>query len=263
MARRYGAYYRGRSGYERAMEHIRAAQQLSQELGGTDQDVKQYFFSLNYHQLSLVLDEYESKYGQPAREYASATFNRWKSGSVQMSGMVAERLFNLLPPRMALETKYHLIENLWNHVGPSSKKTYYIGIDANLEEVKHIVRTHLEKVVTSYTIPEPMERRFKWLAGGDSALKQNLLNHLRQQNKILLTSALTTNLPVLIDHLSADKANLTKRAAQVLAVGKHQVEVVVHKKVSGITEKAPGLPMDLNWIWWVAGLAFLLWLFNN
>ena len=37
---------------------------------------------------------------------------KWRTGRVQMSGMVAERLFNLLPPRMPLGVKYKLVEGL-------------------------------------------------------------------------------------------------------------------------------------------------------
>src|SRR5713226_2467806 len=94
-------YYRDRSyGRERALEHIAAARRLSAELGGMDQGVKAYFFCLSPTELSALLDEYERKYRRQAREYAADTIPKWRSGKVQMSGMVAERLFNLLPPRM-------------------------------------------------------------------------------------------------------------------------------------------------------------------
>ena len=60
-------------GHERALEHIREAQALSQELGGTDVDVKKYFFSLSAIQLKGILDKYEMQYGNSAREYAEKT----------------------------------------------------------------------------------------------------------------------------------------------------------------------------------------------
>ena len=53
----------------------------------------------------------------PAREYAANTIPKWRTGRVQMGGMIAERLFNLLPPRMPLAVKYKLVEGLWHHVG--------------------------------------------------------------------------------------------------------------------------------------------------
>ena len=182
---RYQSYGHRSIGHEKALEHIREAEALSEELGGTDEDVKKYFFSLSYNQLQGIFKKYELQYERSAREYAEKTLSKWKSGKVHMSGMVAERLFNLLPPIMPLEAKFQLTESLWKHVGPSSKKTYYIGLDADLDEVSQQVREHLEKVVINYEISSPMEARFKWLSQGDVGIKQQLLNHFRQQEKFL------------------------------------------------------------------------------
>ena len=121
--RRY--HYRGRhrGGRDRALQHIAEAREFSREVGGADEDVKKYFFSLPSNQLRPILDEYEKKYGRKAREYAEEVgLSGWRSGRVTMSGMVKKRLFNLLPPRMPLLAKYSLVENLWNHYGPRSKK---------------------------------------------------------------------------------------------------------------------------------------------
>jgi hypothetical protein len=100
-------------GRERAMAHIAAANRLSSELGGTDKDVKTYFFELPPEALRNVLDEYQHQYGLTKRAYAETTIAKWKSGRVQMSGEVAERLYSLLPPRMPLAVKYRLTEGLW------------------------------------------------------------------------------------------------------------------------------------------------------
>ena len=109
--------YRSRRGYssrnygaERAAQHIEEARVLSRELGGTDQDVKRYFFSLPPSTLSHVLNLYERQHGSSARQYAQATMGAWSSGRRQMSGMIASRLYNLLPPIMPLEDKYKLVD---------------------------------------------------------------------------------------------------------------------------------------------------------
>jgi hypothetical protein len=81
-----------------------------------------YFFALPETDLRIILDLYENQRGRAAREYAEKTIDRWRSRSVTMSGMVASRLFKLLPPLMPLQSKYELITNLWNRLGPSSKK---------------------------------------------------------------------------------------------------------------------------------------------
>lgn len=260
---RHRSYGRRTAGRERALEHIRDAKKLSRELGGTDKDVKQYFFSLSENQLQRVFEKYGKLYGDSARQYAETTFPKWKSGKVYMSGTVAERLFGLLPPTMPIEEKFRLVESLWKHVGPSSRKTYYIGSNVNLDDVQKCIKDHLEDVVVKYDIPASMEARFDWLAQGDVGMKQKLLNHYREQEKLLLSEALRNQLPVLMDHLNSEKGSFTTGLAQVLEVGKHEVRIEISERVNGISENRPvepSLKRDFTWVWWVIGVAFLLWL---
>ena len=58
--------YRGRNqGMERALKHIEEGREFSREIGGTDEDVKAYFFQLNPSELSQILSEYGRLYGKP------------------------------------------------------------------------------------------------------------------------------------------------------------------------------------------------------
>ena len=182
---------------------------------------------------------------------------------VEVRGYIAERLFNLLPPIMPLETKFQLVESLWKHVGPSSTRTYYIGHDADLEELSRKVKEHLQKVVIDYEIPDYMEARFDWLSHRDVGVKQRLLNYFRQQERLLLSKALRTQLPILMNHLNSEKGTLTTHVAQILKVGKHEVQIIVNERIHGISEIAPGIlgvERDYSWIWWIIGIIILLWL---
>lgn len=250
-------------GREKAIEHIRQAEALTQELGGTDVDVKNYLFSLPANQLREILKEYEVRYGSSASDYAEKTLPKWKSGSIHMSGMIAERLFNLLPPRMPLEIKFQLIENLWRHVGPSSTKNYFVGLDVSQDDLSFRIKEHLEKVVLGYQIPNTMESRFNWLSQGDVEIKQILLNHFQQQEKTLLSEALRIQFPALLNHLNSERGNFTTHAAQILNVGKHSVQITFNKDVTGISETSPAeqkTGSDYSWIWWVVGAIFVIYM---
>jgi hypothetical protein len=218
---------------ERALQHIEDARVLSEELGGTDKDVKAYFFSLRDEEMGSLLEEYATRYGDPAREYAVNTLGQWKSGRVKMSGTVAERLFNLLPPRMPIGVKYKLTENLWEHFGPKSKKRLRIGLDADLGSTVEAVQAHFEEVVLQHRIPDQLERRFNWLASGDVEVKQHLLNHLRSQERLLLSEGARLQLPVMIDHLKQDDEALTTRVSQMLKIGKHELELLIDPDAEG------------------------------
>lgn len=270
-------HYRGRyrySGRRRALQHIEEARKLSEELGGSDEDVKQYFFSLSANELRPILDEYERKSGRQARDYAEQTLPKWRSRRVNMSGMVATRLFSLLPPRMPLSIKYGLVENLWRHYGPRSKTTLRVGLDADLDSVIDAVRQHIERVVVNYTIPENLERRFDWLSGGDVYVKQQLLNHFRQTEKLVVVEAVRLQVPVMLEHSRNDKSWYTHRFAQVLQIGKHELELLIDRKASKVSvlEPSPSTRSEWSrrifhgghrWLWWIAAGGALLYLFSR
>jgi hypothetical protein len=266
---RYG--YRGSRydiGREIARQHVEEARRLSQELGGTDEDVKQYFFALPKAQLNRILNLYESRYGPQKRQYAQQTINRWRTGQRRMSGEVASRLYNLLPPLMPLEAKYRLITNLWHHVGPSSKKTLRVGLDANIEDVLGMVKQHMNEVVVRYKIPGNLERRFDWLSTGDAHVKQDLLNYLREMEKSLVVEGARAQLPVLLAHLMSEQGKQTHRLAQILQIGKHELELAVDKTMSGVVlvDRMPiggsgfhlGETGKWTWVWWVLAATLVI-----
>jgi len=268
----YGGYRSKASiGQEIAAQHKREAAELSRELGGTDSDVKRYFFSLSHSSLSDILDEYENRYGASARQYAEITIPKWQSGERTMSGMVASRLFDLLPPRMPLAEKYKLTEGLWKHYGPSSKKRLRVGLDADPNAVCDAIRSHLDDVVVSYKIPEQLEARFNWLSAGDVSVKQQLLNHLRSQERALVAEGARLQLPVLTDHLRSDADGLTTRAAQMLRIGKHEIELLIDKSATGVALEDWAPPQRVSsstsdnggcsWIFWVIGAIVLYMIF--
>jgi hypothetical protein len=270
VSRRRGRYSRD-DGYEFARAHIEAGQQLSRELGGTDEDVKKYFFGLPDTDLKIILDLYEHHHGLKARQYASSTIKKWKSGRVKMGGQTASRLYKLLPPLMPPQSKYQLIENLWKHFGPSSKKILRIGLDANIPQILDIVRQHIEEVVRRYKIPENLERRFEWLSAGDAHVKQELLNRLRNMEKSVVVEGARVQLPVMLEHLRGEQGKDTHRLVQVLIVGKHELELSLERDFSGVALIDPptrrtasyNSGSDTSWwsaVLWVLGAAVLLFL---
>lgn len=278
--RRYRArYYGSRSdiGHEIARQHIEDARRLTEELGGTDQDVKQYFFALSPRQLSTILDEYERIYGLQKRLYAQQTIGKWRAGTVQMSGEVAERLFKLLPPRMPLTEKYKLVETLWKHVGPRSKKIVRLGLDAGLDDVLDTVRRHMDDVVVHYTIPSSLEKRFDWLAAGDARVKQTLLNHFQQYEKDLVVEGARLQTPVMLEHLRGNAGANTHRLAQILKIGNHELELAVDRNASGVQLVEPFVersratascppstePTSYKWVFWVVGAIIVFYLMSH
>lgn len=245
-------------GRERAIEHIAAARRLTAELGGMDQGVKTYFFNLPPSELGSILEEYQRAYGGQAREYAAETIPKWRTGRVQMSGMVAERLFNLLPPRMPLAVKYKLVEGLWHHVAPSSKHRIRVGPDAEVAQVVALAQSKITEFVVNYKIPANLERRFDWLSAGDVSIKQMLLSHIQAVEKTIVVEAVRAQVPVMLEH-SRSTGSHTGRLAQIVHVGKHELEIVIDRDARGSkiedpsrsisSGKTPSTTSNQNWGW--------------
>jgi hypothetical protein len=237
--RRYGSSsYRSNAGLEAAKKHIAEAAALSRELGGTDEDVKSYFYALNAGELKAVFEEYGRKYGQDKREYAERALPDWKSGNRQMSGLVAGRLFSLLPRRMPVSKKFDLVESLWRFKGPSSHRKIYVGPDACSIELTTMIQEHLKEKVQSYVIDETLSKRFDWLSENDSNLCQDLRNHFLHLEKEQLAAASYDRIGIMLAQIQRSDV-LHQTLIQTFEVGKHQVKLHFSPKSSGISDKVP------------------------
>jgi hypothetical protein len=223
-----------------ALQHIEDARRLSEELGGTDTDVKAYFVGLEGSALRAVLDEYGRRYGRGKREYAEEILPLWRSGKRKMSGLVAERLFNLLPPRMPPSTKYDMVRSLWEQHSPRSHASFVIGPDCDPDRACQEIESHLLEIVTAYKIPDPLERRFRWLSSGDVSIRQQLLKHFLDEERRLIASDVRTRTRVFLGHLQ-QPACWTGRITQQYAIGKHQIDLHFEPRARGIRRGTPGI----------------------
>lgn len=219
------------SGPERARRHIEEAEAFTREMGGMDQDVKRYFFDLPPHELDGILTEYGRKFGSVPESYARETFGAWKAGKRRMSGLVAKRLFSLLPPRMPPQKKLDLADNIWRHFGPSSSHAFSVGPSASIDAIADAVARKLDATVTIYNIPENVKNRFAWLAGGDVRAEETLLNHFRLQEKKLAVHRIQMELPVLQRQI-LNHPETTGVTQSEIRIHKHTFTIRVHKQLA-------------------------------
>ena len=272
--RRYNSRYSKRDiGKERALEHIEEARKLSEELGGTDKIVKQYLFKLRGAKLNNLLRAYERNFGSNKRKYAEETLPDWRSGKRQMSGLVAERLYGLLPPLMPIKTKYSIAEGLWEHFGPSSSKLLRFGSDATADQLESMVSEHITSVVQNYSIPEHMSERFEWLSSGDVEVKQQILNYLRQTDRDSVVQQSRTKIEIMIESFFGEHADQVKSYEETLRIGKHILVLKPDRNFEGSAFETPPTPVlkiskadsksDDTACWWVIGVIILIIIIAN
>jgi hypothetical protein len=267
----YRYYYRSNRnvGLERARAHIEDAERLTRELGGTDQDVKDWFFNRKSSELKKIFKIYEDAYGTEKADYARSTYEAWKNGTRRMSGTVAERLFEILPSMMPLKDKYSLVDTLWQHVGPSRKRLVKCGGQTPIDQVIDSVSKEVRLLTTTWEIPTTLTRRFQWLSGNDSTTYQKLLSHFKSQEKQLGERTLKEQIPQLRDKYN-EMSDITSRLSYIVDVGKQSVELRVEGVGADLTVSdwySPGTSRytdnareSSTVIWWLLGTAFIFYL---
>jgi hypothetical protein len=136
----------------------------------------------------------------------------------------------------------------------------------------------MNEVVVRYTIPTSLENRFEWLSAGDSQVKQELLNHFLEHEKTFVIEGARQRVPVLLEHLRSRAGANTYRAAEVLKIGNHELEVTVDRNASGARLEEPHVappwrqplqPANANtapsyrWLYWLVGAIFVLYLLGH
>ena len=226
-ARRTGSRSRN-YGAERAKQNIQEAKDFELEVGGSVEDVKKYFFSLEGSKKEEILSLYGLKFNKAtsgnkpnAEEYARQAWEPWASGKRKMSGMVAKRLFSLLPHHMPIAAKLSMVESLWKHSSPSSRESLRMDSRSEPQTVIARVRKHFDDKL-NHQIPENFTRRFDWLAGSDSEVKQQLLNHFRKLELNVVGESLEPKVEVLVKHLQ-ENTSAHVRGSHTVSLGNHHL----------------------------------------
>jgi len=131
---------------------------------------------------------------------AELTLDDWRDGSVKMSGLVAERLFKILPSTMHLPEKYSLITLLWKHLKGTNHLNYYVGNNVSSKQLFERIENDLNPLIENHRISFEFEKRFDWLSGGDADIKQQLLNHFNKKEYGNLLLEMKKQLAIFISH---------------------------------------------------------------
>lgn len=181
MARRKG---RGRRHYSSYGNYVVSQRrELTKAFGGIDRDVERLFLALDPYSLEVLFQAYTSHYGGSAGAYARKTYPNWQSGAVRMSGEVAERLLNLLPPRLPYSVRYDLVKKLRNaNFRPMTRH-----VRTTPERWREDLRPAIEEVVAhgeTASLSDRLKGRVSWLANGDVAAAEALMSEAIREESL-------------------------------------------------------------------------------
>ena len=189
-----------------------------------DQEVKAFFFGLDRERLSDVLDLYGRKFGSDKRAYAEETFPRWRSGERQMSGLVAGRLFDLLPPIMPIDLKLRIVEGLFDKAGKSKADYVLVPMETPPAEVVRFVDKTCFGYLSDVGIDTSIKRQFDWLSGEDAAVAERLFKHAMQVN-FNAKKVASASMMAQLDRDRAAHADTIEEMTSTIRLRQHEVHI--------------------------------------
>lgn len=187
----YGRKYRKYSSYRpsAAAQHVAARRALTSMFAGIDQDVEKIFLNLPSHHLEAVLLRYGKLHGEIPETYAREAYRLWKSGHRKMSGLVAERILNLVPMSLDAGTRFELVKKL--RAANLKKTSHYVSTTPQLwrEAVVPLIRQVVESS-TAFALSPEVTSRVQWLANGDTNAAQQLLAAAEEEEAAIRISYL-------------------------------------------------------------------------
>jgi hypothetical protein len=225
--------YKKNKGHEAAIQHIIARQCLSRKMGGIDKDVEEIFFNLPQCKLTELLTEYGKKFGEVSEMYARETFSLWKHKKVKMSGLVAERLLNLIPDKLEPSERYGLIKKL--RLAHIKKRNRIINCSIiNWENTLQNAINVLLRDARLFEFPEEVIKCAKWLSKGDAILAQALMKEADEEEALVYASFIKNEFNKI--RLMADNTKHLSMITRCIELPQGNITVVIKPPKKGILQ---------------------------
>ena len=190
---KYKRYRRYNSDISEALRHIQEAEEFNIRTYGADRIIKNYFFNMTPELREKIFREYGRIYGPDRLDYARDTYEKWKTGRVKMSGMVAKRIFDLMPRYLTPEQRMSVVEYIWRKLRRHDSVYFRFSPVVTASDLQKKLQGYLEEHVKTREVPEDLKKEFSWLSSEDTAVYEKLLNRFLDldRQRILTTVRLT------------------------------------------------------------------------
>ena len=231
-------YYRGyRRGRYWGAYHVSKRRHLTNLFGGIDQDIERAFFALSSSELEALFMVYGRQYGKSAEAYARRTYPQWKSGAVKLSGQTAERLLELLPPRLSKEQRYELIRKLRKHY--LKRTNEYVATPP--ETWRQRVIPAVEKVIRAsrdFKLPQELYEKATWLTDGDTQAVHRILHSIEEEEARQRTAYLDAE----FKRIEVFVANIktTDSASHTISIPQGDIHVTIQKEKTTLLQSIFG-----------------------
>lgn len=224
--RRYsGSYSRRSASYSSSYSYREV---VKSRYGGIDEDVRQIFFGLRESDRRRLFIKYATKYGEAKARYAEATYNKWRSEEVRMSGEISERLLDLLPPLLPFSVKHDLFSKLWHNLQPQRNIRVEVAPGFSVENVLNIITETVESTIT-HEIPESVRKQLNWLSTEDSQISAQLVKHFAAHEGKIIREQVADQLNFILGTADNNR-KLDIHGTKTIQVGATRIDIIIKGK---------------------------------
>ena len=139
-------------------------------------DLIKVLLNLEEKQLNELLELYKIEFGQNAARYARQTYQKWKAGEVRPNKQTFNRLLVHLPEVMSFDLKCEVLRELREAYCAKDNYELTVYTDDWKDKLNPLVTTMIDKSYAAQ-LPAQVEKRLRWLSGGEMRVANALLAH--------------------------------------------------------------------------------------
>jgi len=190
--RRYRSYRSRR--YGRGVSPPSKYSQLKTLFGGGVDKIRDSFFELDDEALDELFSDYGAMHGDAAERYARATFPKWRTRTIGLSGSTLERLVELVPPYLSPQQRLAIVEQVVSRHKRVAWGSQTIRIstetpDQQFQELDAALAVSEDRGPLA-NVPDAVMQAATWLYDDDITAARSVLAEIqRREDQMLLDQA--------------------------------------------------------------------------
>ena len=247
---------------------------LTTLFGGAVGEIHQAFMDFNEEARDELFSDYGAMHGEAAEKYARKTFPSWKSGSTKLSGQTMERLVELVPPYLAAEQRFSILQSVLKR---NKKSTAWRTVKINVKEPS-LGFSELQQALDSMShddvlahLPDYVMKAASWLYDDDMTATRAMLAEAERLENDMIRSKAAREIALLRRTISTGQVKAASYSVEMPA-GKLSVVAFTPSKCFVATvcfgETAPQTVALRDWrdqylIEKAWGRKFIVWYYHN
>ena len=193
---------------------------LSGLFGAAVGEIRHAFLSFDEEARDELLSDYGAIHGDSAEKYARKTFPKWKSGETNLSGQTMERLIELVPPYLAQQQRFSILQLvLKRHKKSAPDRTIRINVKepaSGFSQLQSALKSMSHDDVLAH-LPESVMKAASWLYDDDITASRAMLAEAERRENDLIRSKAAREIELLRKTISTGQVQTANYSVEMPA----------------------------------------------